>query len=122
MSEAEPLWQAYWHIHHAKLLGFSHNIQERIDYIRARKSANEIETRLRWLTPVSGELPSALQKADAAWQTAAWMKVYAAWPTAHVAEEKAYAASLPDLEKLHAVEHPGCPWNGSTLFPDRSHL
>ena len=36
-----------------------------------------------------------------------------AWETLVQARE----ACLPELEALHAREHPGCPWDGHTLFP-----
>jgi hypothetical protein len=26
------------------------------------------------------------------------------------------SGNLPDLEALHAIEHPDCPWNGRTIF------
>ena len=57
---------------------------------------------------------------DKAW--AAYDKARAAYDKAWAAYDKALAAydeawALPALEALHAVEHPGCPWDGTTIFP-----
>ena len=59
--------KAYWHIHHDALLEFpTEPIEQRIAYIKKEKPADEIEIRLRWLTPVQGELPLELLNAWAA--------------------------------------------------------
>jgi hypothetical protein len=47
----------FWHVHHDTLLEWSDYINRRIEYIKTRKPANEVETRLRLLQPVKGELP-----------------------------------------------------------------
>ena len=89
----------FWHIHHEVLLEWSDDIQERIDYIKAHKPPHEVETRLRLLKPVQGALPPKLVKAKAAYA-------------------KAYDECLPQIEALHALECPDCPWNGTTIFPE----
>lgn len=33
--------------------------------------------------------------------------------------DKALAEALPEMEALHAIECPGCPWDGRTLFPKK---
>ena len=49
--------QMYWHIHHDTLVEFAEeSIEGRIAYIKDRKPANEIETRLRLMRPVQHEL------------------------------------------------------------------
>lgn len=49
--------QMYWHIHHDVLAEFAEeSIEERVAYIKDRKPANEIETRLRLMRPVQHEL------------------------------------------------------------------
>ena len=52
---------------------------------------------------------------DKAWD--AYVKARDAYVKARAAYVKAWDAALPALEALHAVEHPGCPWDGTTIFP-----
>ena len=137
----------YWHVHHDELCEWSRNIEERIEYIQRNKPADEIPIRLRWLTPVLGPLPPAVQTQWAALRTAqaAYDTVQAALDTAQAAldtacanyktaranydtawanykttranYDTAWATIHPLLKALHAQEHPGCPWDGRTLFP-----
>src|SRR4030067_1149915 len=93
-------------LHHEVLLEWSDDIQERIDYIKAHKPPHEVETRLRLLKPVQGALPQKLVKAKAAYDKA------------KAAYNKAYDECLPQIEALHALECPDCPWNGTTIFPE----
>ena len=53
----------YWHVRHNMLLEFCTGYQERVDYIRKEKPAAEVETRLRLMRPVTGELPDSLTNA-----------------------------------------------------------
>ena len=117
----------FWHIHHEVLLEWSDDIQERIDYIKAHKPPHEVETRLRLLKPVQGALPPKLVKAKAAYDKArdaldkagdAFGKDWDAYDKAKAAYAKAYDECLPQIEALHALECPGCPWNGTTIFPE----
>src|SRR3990170_2224375 len=103
----------FWHIHHEVLLEWSDDIQERIDYIKAHKPPHEVETRLRLLKPVQGALPPKLVKAKAA-----YAKARDAYDKAKAAYNKAYDECLPQIEALHALECPDCPWNGTTIFPE----
>lgn len=124
----------YWHIHHEILLEWNTEpIANRRRYIRKYKPAAEVPIRLRWLTPVKGELPATLVKARAAEAKAraayakalaaynkarpACDKAGAAYDKAWAAYAKARAAARPAIEALHAKEHPGCPWDGRTLLP-----
>jgi len=85
-----------WHIHHDALVEpLTEPLENRIKFIKERKPAREIETRLRLMKPVRGKLPELA-------------KAYAEWA-------KAYAA--PSVLALHAKECPNCPWNGETIFP-----
>src|SRR3990170_3094277 len=125
----------FWHIHHEVLLEWSDDIQERIDYIKAHKPPHEVETRLRLLKPVQGALPPKLVKARDAYAKAgdaydkasvaydkardaldkagdAFGKDWDAYDKAKAAYAKAYDECLPQIEALHALECPGCPWNG----------
>jgi len=78
----------YWHIHHHRLLEFlTEPIEDRIAYIKAEKPMYEVETRLRWMTPVQGGLPTGLVKAGAA-----YVKAWAAYDEAQAAYDEAQAA------------------------------
>src|SRR4030065_437722 len=133
----------FWHIHHEVLLEWSDDIQERIDFIQAEKPKHEVEIRLRLLKPVQGALPPKLVKAGDARDKAydanakardaydkardayvkagdARVKAKAAFVKAKAAYNKAYDECLPQIEALHALECPDCPWNGTTIFPEPS--
>jgi len=103
-----------WHVHHDTFTEpLTKPIAERVKSIVESKPSYEIETRLRWLAPVIGPLPSELDKA--------WVELVKAWAEMDkaLAEwDKAWTECQAELEALHAQEHPGCPWNGKTLFPD----
>src|SRR3989304_3377958 len=135
-------YKPYWHIHHKDfLLEWSDDIQERIDFIQAEKPKHGVEVRLRLLKPVQGALPPKLVKAgdargkaeDAnakAWD--AYVKARDAYVKAGAAPDqawdafgkdwdayrKAYDKYLPQIEALHALECPDCPWDGFTIFPE----
>src|SRR3989337_2916667 len=119
----------FWHIHHEVLLEWSDDIQERIDFIQAEKPKHEVEIRLRLLKPVQGALPPKLVKAGDARDKAydanakardAYDKARDAYVKAKAAYNKAYDECLPQIEALHALECPDCPWNGTTIFPEPS--
>ena len=107
--------QFAWHIHDDKLVEvLTEPIEARQEYIRLKKPQDEIETRLRLLKPVVGELPAAVIDAGLAvtkergWDSYAWMDMYNALRT-HASE----------INTLHAQECPDCPWDGKTIFPGR---
>ena len=132
-----------WHVHHASLCEpLTEPLAKRIAYIKANKLANEIGTRLRWMTPVGGKMPVALLRAwaayhkagaaydkagaayDKAWAAyhkagAAYDKAGVAYHKAEVAYHKGRVAAQPALKRLHAKEHGSeCPWDGEQLvFP-----
>jgi len=139
------IYSPFWHIHHGGfLLEWSDDIQERIDYIQTEKPKYEVETRLRLLKPVQGALPrrlvkagvalakaydayakacAALAKADAAYAKACAAldkadAAYLAYDKAWDAYDKAYDECLPQIEALHILECPDCPWDGTTIFPE----
>ena len=100
-----------WHVHHNILCEpLTESMQMRRAYIRARKPANEIETRLRLLKGVRGAIPVMLIDAYDAWLAAR----SAAWS----AYQKAYEDAMPEINRLHLEECPDCPWNGKTIFPE----
>ncbi|MCC6311389.1 MAG: hypothetical protein IT345_10785 [Trueperaceae bacterium] len=128
-------------MHHEQLAEpLTEPLANRLDYIRSYKPEHERDTRLRLIDPVKGEPPEPLIKAWAAYVKAgaasnkagaaynkacaayvkagaASAKARAAYNKAGAASAKARAASTSDLEALHAIEHPDCPWNGRTIFP-----
>ena len=116
-----------WHVHHETLVEpLTEPIENRIAYIKEYKPASQVELRLRLLKPVQGELPAALNKAKAARDKAftayakaraALDKAWAAYDKARAALDKAWAAYMPEIEALHAIECPDCPWDGTTIFP-----
>ena len=170
----------YWHVHHEVLCeALTKPIQNRIDYIRFSKPKDEIETRLRCMTPVlhPEELPvkwreayakrseayakrseayakwseayAKCDEADAKWDEAdaQWDEAYAKRSEAdakldeayakldeadaklreadaklreaYAKSREAYAKCLPQIEALHKKEHPNCPWDGKTIFPEK---
>ena len=84
----------FWHVYHNGLMAYCHSYDERADYIRNHKPADEIETRLRLFQPVKGKLPKAVIKASAAYGKvyAAYGKAYAAYDKVSAAYDKMYAA------------------------------
>ena len=133
--------QFAWHIHHMVLVeSLTEPIENRIAFIRTNKPEDEIETRLRLLKPVQGVLPVAVVEAGKAYDEArkacdeAWKayveagKAYVEAGKAYVEAEKAYdearkacvearKACVEEIDALHAIECPNCPWNGHTIFP-----
>ena len=89
----------YWHIHHEVLLEPSDDIGERIEYIKNNKPVEEIPIRLHLLKEVKGRLP---EDYDEAWK----------------AYDEAYRACKLEIEALHELECPNCPWDGKTIFPN----
>ena len=107
----------YWHLHHKVLCeALTEPIQNRISYIRSTKPKGEVETRLRCMKPVlhPKKLPVKWKEADAKRKEA-----YAKWKEADAKLSEAYAECLPQIEALHKKEHPNCPWDGKTIFPEK---
>lgn len=124
-----------WHVHHEVLMEpLTEPIENRIAYIKGRKPATEVPTRLRLMKKVNGKLPAAVVKAwdasdkardayvkardahDKAWDASD--KAWDASAKARDAYDKAYQDNLPAIEALHAKECPDCPWDGKTIFPE----
>jgi len=125
--------RAYWHVYHNRLLDFSEDIQERIEYIRRCKPIDEVPLRLKLLKRVRGTLPKELVKAGEAWWKA--YKAYKDEYLSSVHREKPLLRTVRafggadiklirvsekyhrEIEALHAKECPGCPWDGRSIFP-----
>ena len=137
----EPIF--YWHIHHGILAEpLAEPVGNRIRFIRENKPAKEVETRLRLMRPVRGKLPAKLAKARQACDEAkraldeagrayadaarggrgearrAYEKRWLDLGKMRWALEQALRASRPEIEALHKLECPGCPWDGETIFPN----
>jgi peptidoglycan hydrolase CwlO-like protein len=122
-----------WHIHHDKLVEWTDDLDERIEYVKGNKAPAEVETRLRLMKPVQGQLPEVFVKASAErkrayaeWDrmdaerdqaSAERKRAYAEWDRASAEWDRAWVECLPQIEALHAIECPGCPWDGKTIFP-----
>jgi len=117
----------YWHVHHEQLWEWCYDYDERVAYIRAEKPAGEVELRLRLMQPVRA-VPERMQRAYAEWERAVaeWERAYAEREQAVAERERAYAQwkrayaeCAPEMEALHALECPDCPWKNGTIFPEK---
>lgn len=120
-TQHPPIGTLLWHIHHKVLYEpLTEPLANRLDYIREYKPVVEIKTRLRWLTPVRGKVPADYGQARADYDQARanYDQARANYDRAWADYKRAWDAAKPALEALHAVEHPGCPWDGTSLFPD----
>jgi hypothetical protein len=116
-----------WLLHHQTLIEVTTEpMAGRIRFVKESKSSEEIPIRLKWMRPVWGKLPVsvvdagrrlvAVQKSlDKNWTPRASNSLRAA----SMAWSRAVKRCQKSIEKLHALECPGCPWNGETLFPRR---
>ena len=59
-------------------------------------------------------------RAECAKAAAEWRKARAECAKAAAERDKADAEHRKEIEALHAVECPGCPWDGKTIFPGRA--
>lgn len=117
-----------WHVHHDVLVEpLLETIEERAQYIRNHKPAGEQEVRLRLLRLVRGSLPPgvvetwrALVEARCAYAEAqrAYVEAGRAATGAWCTHDKALGEYRDAITTLHAQECPGCPWDGTTIFPD----
>ena len=124
----------YWHVHHEQLWEWCYDYDERVAYIRAEKPAGEVELRLRLMQPVRA-VPERMQRAYAEWERAVaewerayaereraaaeWERAAAEWERAYAQWKRAYAECAPEMEALHALECPDCPWKNGTIFPEK---
>ena len=120
-----------FHRSHDRLYEFVYDYDERVNYIKQHKPADEIELRLRLFKLIPEQLIpgrnseeyAAYSKADAAYKAYA---ACAAYGKADAACSKAYAAYAAydkkyghEIENLHRKLCPDCTWNGKTIFPDK---
>ena len=125
-----------WHIHHNILVEpLVEPIEIRQEYICSHKPSYEVERRLRLLRPVVGDLPQEVEDAAVALTDArtayitdvannvaqggdAW-DTWEAWDEAQASYKEVLRQHQSEIEALHTVECPNCPWDGHTIFPRR---
>ena len=91
-----PVGSPMWHLHHEGLMEWlTEPLVDRVNYVEKYKAETEIETRLRWMTPVLGTLPASVVKARAAYDEAraVYTKALAAHDTARAAYDTLWATS-----------------------------
>jgi len=61
------------------------------------------------------------KRAAAEWERAAaeWERAAAEGERAYAQWKRAYAECAPEMEALHALECPDCPWKNGTIFPEK---
>ena|SRR3990167_2516613 len=123
----------FTHVHHSgPAIEWSDNIEERFEFIRASKAADEQELRAALIIRVPDRLiplevrkaQAAYTKADAAYTKAdaAYTKARAAYTKAGAACTKAWAAydkawAAYNWEAVYAkVKLANSPWDGRTIF------
>lgn len=130
-----------WHMHHTSLVEQEYEpLERRIQFIKQNKPKDEIETRLCLIKRVKNQrLVRRIFKYEGDY-TAAYDKVVRAFEAKHpngqhtseefeekmeklavLAKKRRESAkkARPLAEALHKKECPNCPWNGSTIFPDK---
>ena len=114
----------YWHIHHEVIAEPTDNIEERKEYVKNWKPANQVKTRLRLMIPVKDQdsVGKALEEYEAIADKAR-EEYEAIWDKAlkeyNATRDKAQKEYNVKLEEQHKKEHPDCPWNGKTIFPEK---
>ena len=122
----------YWHIHHDILCEGTTDIEERIAYVKNNKPTSEISLRLKLMEKVKSPSKLEWKEADQKWREAyqKWKEAYQKWKEACQKREEAYQKWMeadqkwdevyrqhkPQLEALHKIEHPNCPWDGKSIF------
>ena len=113
----------YWHIHHDTLCEGTTHIEERITYIKNNKPSSEIPLRLKLMQKVKNpsKLPKEWREAYQKWEEAdkKWGEAYQKWEEASEKWEEADEKYVLQVEALHKIEHPNCPWNGESIFEVR---
>lgn len=113
---------AVWHSGHTHLLSFmtKQDMEDRITFIPANKPAHQIATRLRLLKPVLGKLPDGLMEAMRVFWNPCYAEAMRIPNQATYVYNKAERVYGDEINTLHAIECPNCPWDGKTMFPEKS--
>ncbi len=117
--------QMVWHAYHADSLCQLVDLEARQAKIEKIKPKHELPTRRRLMKPVIGELSSefvtACKREEASWEVwEAWETWEAVWEAreAREARKASYTKHKAEIERLHTIECPNCPWDGKTIFPE----
>lgn len=142
-AAANPWTGFYWHVHHEILIEWCYDYQRRVRYILAQKPTEEHPLRLRLFQPVR-DPPAALVEAGAvaaqaeAARAAAsvvianahnrgifsktaedvYLEAEADRDQATIRLARAITAQHRQIQALHKIECPDCPWNGKTIFAE----
>ena len=108
-----------WHGHHDAIVSLL-DIEYRREHIRTDKPAAEQELRLRLMQPVKGQLPEEFIHIGEALIAAAPRDNNLDYYNTTVAYYQELDNKKGEIEALHAIECPDCPWNGITIFPRKS--
>ena len=108
----------YWHIHHDILCEGTTDIEERIAYVKNNKPTSEISLRLKLMEKVKSPSKLELKEADQKWEETCQKRgeAYQKWMEADQKWDEVYRQHKPQLEALHKIEHPNCPWDGKSIF------
>lgn len=116
-----------FHVHHDVLFEYCTDYEERVNYIKANKSADEVDLRLRLFKLIpTKRLPSILKEAEEAFNEAgkaydeaeeAFYEAEEAFYEAWEAFDEAWEAYETQIIQLHKELCPDCPWDGKTIFP-----
>ena len=116
----------YWCLHHSVKLEWTHNIDERWDYIVAEKPPNEVPTRLAAIRPLRGELPQIVidackrqESLEADWLNSDDLIMERYHYGAYVVALHAYfdiIASSPEVAQLFNIECEDVPWDDNGLI------
>jgi len=120
--------QLAWHVHHDVLVELlTEDAETRRQYIRDYKPIEEQPLRLRLFKIVVGHLPREVvqtrQAYDQAWQAhvqalQAYDQALQACNEAWQAYDQAFTDHKEEVEALHRIECPDCPWNGRSIFEE----
>ena len=108
--------QIVWHAYHAGSLCQLVDLKARQVEIEETKPECELPIRRLLMRPVIGQLPKEFItacKIETAVREASWEVRKAA----RERQETSYVKHKVEIERLHAIECPGCPWDGETIFP-----
>jgi hypothetical protein len=81
----------FWHVHHDQLFEYCYSYDLRVAFIKRCKDSSEVNTRLRLLKPVVGDLPCQI------------LEAYKACVEADKARDEAYKACVEAYIALQSL-------------------
>ena len=122
------------HCHDTTLIELIEGLTERRDYIRSSKPKTERRLRLRLIGILPDDmLPEAVREALVGTRES-WVRVKLLdhdymvrrkaldeeYRVRRKALNEAMTAHMPELEALHSQLCTSCPWDGTTIFPEKT--